>query len=478
MKKTLRIKRAVFISALLIATGIFTACGKADRKDIERDLSENVTSDSATQSDAESTGKDIPEKLTYTVNGAYGTIKVNADVYADGYGNVPVYNIKKYEKDDAWLDGYAKKFFDDGEYENVKPYMFCSLDELKQEKSFCEELLSQYEAQDPAYRMIMKEKEEIEFQMEGYVEDPQYPDDKLIYKWSYSTRGQDFDYEEACLKGEAGGKLWYMNYAHGVYASIDYVSDEDLENFVDIKEQMGCLYGYCPENTPDIMYIMDMELGLPNECERETAEKEAEKLLEDFGFENMKEVNITPLRVNLDENDDEKYRLDGYIITYAPSVNGIDVLYGTSSEYVSVDYSIADAVPDNVAGQPFVKIGVSSDGIFEFFIYDQYEIGDTLSETPSMLSFEQVDSQVKSHFESLLDHTQADWDIEIDRVQFGYVCITYDGISYAMVPAWRYYMHVAGTSAKFPFVTLCALDGTWLFQDNGIAFIRQDLLLD
>lgn len=99
MKKRLCIKSAAVISTLLAVTGVFTACGKADRKDIERDLSENVTSDAATKSDAEQViDKDIPDKLTYTINGAQGTIKVNADVYADGYGNVPVYNIKNVKK--------------------------------------------------------------------------------------------------------------------------------------------------------------------------------------------------------------------------------------------------------------------------------------------------------------------------------------------------------------------------------------------
>ena len=136
MKKKSHAKSKVFIATLLIATGVFAACGKSDKEDIARDLSENVTSDSATKSDAESvTDEQIPEKLTYTLSGAQGTFKVNADVYADGYGNVPTYNIKKCEKNDEWLEGYAKKFFDDGEYENVKPYMFCSFDELKQELS-------------------------------------------------------------------------------------------------------------------------------------------------------------------------------------------------------------------------------------------------------------------------------------------------------------------------------------------------------
>ncbi len=470
MKKNLRIKSAAFISTLFIVTGAFTACGKADRRDIERDLSENVTaSDSATKSDAEPvTNQDIPEKLTYTISGANGTIKVNADVYAEGYGNVSTYNIKAYEKNDAWLDGYAKKFFDDGEYENVKPYKFCSMDELRQEKSFCEELLSQYDEESNAYFVILQEKAAIELQIENYVETEyvKNPDDKLIYEYDTDIAlpsGKVLNCKRAHLKGEADGKLWYLNYERGAYSEIGDIPEDYFETWGTYAEQKEVLYGFCPENIPNIMYTMDMDLGFPNTCERETAEKEAEKLLEDFGLENMKQVNITPLRV---DNDDDSCMLDGYIMTYAPSVNGVDFLYGSMAEYVGVDNSNTEAALTNIAEQPFVKIGVSSAGVFEFFVYGQYEIGDALAGSSSMLSFEQMDSQMKTLFQSFVDAGDR-MDVEISEVRFGYVCITYDGTSYAMVPAWRYYMDTSGNNTRFPFVTVCALDGSYFFTENG-----------
>ncbi len=465
MKKRLCIKSAAVISTLLAVTGVFTACGKADRKDIERDLSENVTSDAATKSDAEQViDKDIPDKLTYTINGAQGTIKVNADVYADGYGNVPVYNIKKCEKNDAWIDGYAKKFFDDGEYKNIKPYRFRSMDELKQEKSFCEELLSQLEEIDGAYNIMMAEKMNIESEIENYVETEyvEYPETKLIYEYDTDIvlpSGKVLNCERANLKGEADGKLWYMNYERGVYDGINDISEDYLETWGIAAERKEYLYGFCPENIPNIMYTMDMDMGFPNKCERETAEKEAEKLLEGFGLENMEQVNITPLRVD----DDESYMLDGYIISYAPSVNGVTLLYGTQAEYVGAETSNTEGAQISYAEQPFVKIGVSSDGIFEFFIYEQYEISDALTGNSSMISFEQMDSQVRSLFESF---TAEKLDVEIDEVRFGYVCITYDGISYAMVPAWRYYMNIPSGATKWPFVTVCALDGSYFTLDG------------
>ena len=461
MKKS-HVKSKVFIAILLIATGVFTACEKSDKEDIARDLSENVTSDSATKSDAGSAvDEDIPEKLTYTLSGAQGTFKVNADVYADGYGNVPTYNIKKCEKNDEWLEGYAKKFFDDGEYENIKPYMFCSFDELKQEKNFCEELLSRYEPSDLAYEVIMKEKSDIESEIEDYVEDDyvQYPDKKLIYEFDTdlaSQGGKVLNCERAHLKGEADGKLWYMNYERGKYADIENVED------VLYDDSVGCLYGVCLENIPNIIYSMSMDIGFPNKCERETAEKEAEKLLERLGFENMKQICISQLRVDTDED----YMLDGYSITYGPSVNGIDLLYGTCAEKIIVEVQGTGELSDNMAVQPFVKIVVTSDGIFGFCIFEQYEIGEALAGNSSMLSFEQVDSQVKNVYGSIIEYNRTD--IEISEVRFGYVCITYDGISYAMVPVWRYYETDNARAGKFALATVCALDGSFLFPGDSI----------
>lgn len=458
MKGTSHVKSKVFIATLLIVTGVFTACKKSDKEDIAKNLSENVTSDFATKSDAEFVAdEDIPEKLTYTLSGAQGTFKVDADVYADGYGNVPTYNIKKCEKDDEWLEGYAKKFFDDGEYENVKPYMFCSFDELKQEKSFCEELLSQYEASAPAYEIIMKEKMDIESQIENYVEENyvKYPDKKLIYEFDTdlaSQGGKVLNCERAHLKGEADGKLWYMNYERGIENEETALYDDSV----------GCLYGVCLENIPDIMYLTKIDIGFPNKCERETAEKEAEKLLESLGFKNMKQIYISQLRVDTDED----YMLDGYSITYGPSVNGIDLLYGTSAEKIIAEEQETGALSDNMAVQPFVKIEVFSGGIFGFCIFEQYEISNVLAENSSMLSFEQVDSQVKSVYQSLIEYNRID--IEINEVRFGYACITYDGISYAMVPVWRYYTIPNSGPGKFPIATVCALDGSFLFPGESI----------
>lgn len=64
------LKSMTFILALFTVTGAFTACGKTDREDIERELS---------QGDA--VGEKIPESLSYTVeSGGRDAVKVEAEV--------------------------------------------------------------------------------------------------------------------------------------------------------------------------------------------------------------------------------------------------------------------------------------------------------------------------------------------------------------------------------------------------------------
>lgn len=177
-KKTYTSKNKAFILAMVII-GAFTACGKADRENIEEDLRENVTSDYATKSDA--VQEEIPESLSYTVTaGDNGAVKVEAEVSSEGYGSdIPAYKLKKRDKNDEWVQSYAEKLFDNGEYVNVKPYDFCSLEELETEKQFWEERLMTLTEGSNGYSRVESEIAYIEYLMEHFSESDyvKYPEE-------------------------------------------------------------------------------------------------------------------------------------------------------------------------------------------------------------------------------------------------------------------------------------------------------------
>ncbi|MBD5095917.1 MAG: hypothetical protein HDT40_02745 [Lachnospiraceae bacterium] len=438
-KKWHMLKSTAVFATLFIVTGVFTACGKSDKEDIARDLVGTVTSDSAMEDDA--VQGEIPESLSYTV----GAVKVEAEVYSEGYGQVPTYKLKKKDKNDEWIMSYAEKLFDDGEYINVKPYDFCSMEELEAEKQFWEERLMALDESSNGYSHVQSEIRYIEYAMEHFSEsnDVKYPEGQLVFTKNTSDYVGDFTYDEsyerAQLRGEVDGNVWLLNY--------DYTVAE-YDGSVTIYEPV--LFGSCVEKMDYISGSYGMDLGIyENKCDRAEAESEAEKLLDRLGFNNMECIKITEL------HPDQVTCCDGYSIIYGPSLNGIKmfscVIVGT-------------VVGETIAVQPYVNILVNSEGAYSFCIMEDYDAEETLSENSQMLSFQQIDDIAHAEFEKIMNE-RPDMSYDITKVKFEYLCVTYDGIDYAMIPAWTYYMETyymggRGTASVYPVLIVNALDGT------------------
>ncbi|MCM1173050.1 MAG: DUF6034 family protein [Clostridium sp.] len=441
------LKNMALISALIILTGIFTACGRSSKEDIAKDLSGNVTA--ATKSDAAQEA--IPQSLSYTVESrSGGKIKVEAELYADGYGQVPTYKLKRKDKDDAWVKAYAEKLFDNGDYINVKPYAFCSREELEAEKQFWEERLADLEDDTDAYEHVESRIARIEWEMDNLKDNAvEYPKDQFIFteEFYYPEDNSTTFYNNALLRGEIDKDVWLLEY--------DYVDYE-----ADIQVDQPALYGSCPEKQNYINNSYGMDLGIyKNKCDRAEAEREAELFLDKLGFHNMSCVKMTEIQpVSEGKVKNGADYLDGYGIVYAPYLNGIN-MFSDVGEGVSVNDGIT-------AVQPYVIICVNSKGVYSFCIMEDYEIEETLSENSQMLSFQQIDDIAHTHFDKLLEEypsTQYD----ITKVNFEYVCVAYDENSYAMLPVWVYYSEfiVAGDTMLDPVLIINALDGALISSE-------------
>ncbi len=454
-KKWYTLKSAALIFALLIVAGVFSACGKPDKEDIARDLSENVTSDSAAE---------IPKSLSYTIEGS-STIKVDAEVYSEGYGQVPTYKLKQKEKNDEWVKSYAEKLFDNGEYINVKPYNFCSTEELETEKQFWEELLMTLDESSSGYRHVQSEIDFTKYAMEdffesNYVQYKSTDEGQLIFTESYSCdEGLLPGYaERARLRGKVDGNVWLLEYDNSVY-------EVEEGNW---SANVPGLYGTCVEKAD---YISSENEGIyENKCDRAEAEREAAKLLDRLGFNNMECVKVSELCPRLlreQPNDldgifkDADY-FDGYCITYGPSLNGIK-MYSDIGVAVSAD-------GEHFAIQPYVSILVNSEGAYSFCIMEDYGIEEKLSENSQMLSFQQIEDIAHTELKKDMEG-RSDMDMNITQVKFEYLCVTYDGIDYAMIPVWTYYtewVHYSYTHTT-PWLTINALDGA-VISRNWIGF--------
>ena len=445
MKKNYMLKIKAFISTLLIVTGVFTACGKPDKEDIAKDLGGNATSDSATKSDA--VQEQIPENLSYSVtSGGDGAVKVEAEVSYEEYGQVPTYKLKKRDKNDEWVKSYAEKLFDNGEYINVKPYDICSKDELETEKQFWEERLDALDESSAGYSHVQSEIGYIEYQIEHFSESDyvKYPEGQLVFTGSNSYYGDDFTYDEsyerAQLRGEVDGNVWLLNYDYTVYG------------FEVIAEPV--LYGSCVEKMDYISGSYGLDVGIyKNKCDREQAENEAERLLDRLGFNNMECIKMTEIHPN------QATYCDGYGIIYGPSLNGIK-MFSCFGEGISVD-------GETIAVQPYVIVFVNSEGAYNFCIMEDYDVEEILSENSQMLSFQQIDGIAHGEFEKMMDeHPNASYNIT--KIKFEYLCVTYDGLSYAMIPAWTYYMEWInyGDTVLYPVLIVNALDGAIISSED------------
>ncbi|MBD5095918.1 MAG: hypothetical protein HDT40_02750 [Lachnospiraceae bacterium] len=441
-----RIKSTALISTLLMLIGVFSACGKSDKEDIARDLSEDVTSDSATKSDA--VQEEIPESLSYTVGaGGSGAIKVEAEIYSEGYGQVPTYKLKKRDKNGQWVMSYAEKLFDNGEYINVKPYDFCSMEELEAEKQFWEERLRDLDESSIAYGRVESQLYDIENIMEHFSESnyAKYAEGQIIFKKSSSGDEDNLTSysERAQLRGEVDGNVWLLNYDYRVNEYMLYQNGRELGWGI----FPPVLYGSCVEKMDYISSYYGMDVGIyKNKCNREQAESEAEKLLDRLGFNNMECVKMAELKPNQATD-----YCDGYCIIYGPSY-GINMFSFTGVG--------ASADGETIAVQPYVCVLVNSGGAYSFCILEDYDVEEKLSENSQVLSFQQIDSIAHTEFEKKMEeHPNVSYDIT--KVKFEYLCVTYDGIDYAMIPVWIYYTEWInhGDTNLLPVLIVNALDG-------------------
>lgn len=442
-KKQHTLNCAAFISALLIVAGAFTACGKPDKRDIEKDLSENVTSDYATGGDA--VQEEIPETLSYTVSsGSRGAVKVEAEVCSEGYGQIPAYKLKKRDKNDEWIRSYAEKLFDNGEYINVKPYDFCSLEELETEKQFWKERFAALDESSRGYSRVETEIAYIEYEMEQFSESNyvKYPEGQLVFTSDINSDedGSTNHYEQAHLRGEVDGDVWNLDYHYSV---CDYRGQMEIN--------IPVLYGSCIEKMDYLSGSYGMESGIyKNKCDRATAESEAIKLLDKLGFSNMECVKMTELHPHYSSGNADY--LDGYCIIYGPSLNGVKIFSSVGNG--------ANADDNSVAVQPYVSILVNSEGAYSFCIMEDYVLEGPFSENSQMLSFSQIEDIAHTEFEKTMEEYPL-MQYDITKVKFEYLCVTYDGISYAMLPVWSYYQEwiVSGDTELYPVLIVNALDG-------------------
>ena len=251
------------------------------------------------------------------------------------------------------------------------------------------------------------------------------------------------------LRGYVDGRLWIMNYEDSYDDLV--IGDEIYHN-----EGIPYLQAYCIDEEYLVVDTLGMdETNINNLCDRESAEGLAKQFLSRLGMSNMELLHIVHNDIWLTEKTST---VDGYTMIFGMSENGAHLLFS----YGACEANMVPTNEQNIfAAQPYVEVQVNSNGVYGIVIRGNYNKPEIMSEETTMLSFDQINEVAKEELANTVTR-------DIGSIEFGYVYITYDGLSYAIVPVWRYYEvgSERDTTDKTPALTICALDGSIIYNDN------------
>ena len=404
-------------SVLLACLFLFSGCGKQKPDRLEEDLG-GIDTDISSDSDAEKTSADIPEHLTYTLGTSGYKFNVDADVTATGYQNVKVYEQNPGIVDDEYLKNLAEHIFDDGEYEVVKPYNLCSMEELQEEDLFLRELYEEAGKEYPAWK--------IATYIENYNENnvSELPEGTLIYHYEEAVEGGTVGFESCSLRGLVDGNM----------AEMRYQSTEGEDGTLYIRRYVcDNMYTHCSTE-----YELASTLYGENSCNLEEASRTAQDIIDNMGYTDMKQL-AAQHRVICGEIESDLY-MDGYKFIFVREADGIKSILGESSYAI-----ISDSVGENMDGFPgasqeYISVDIDSTGMVGILFGKCYERGEQLSDQPSTLSFEQVDAIAQDYMNDLLEYYNqysGTYDYNIVAVRLGYITLLYD-TQYTLVPVWVY----------------------------------------
>lgn len=422
MKRNVAYKKRIF-AVTLVCILLLSGCGRSKRDRLEEDLS-NVDTEISSGSDADAL--DVPVQCNYTLTSASGNTKINVDaeVIADGYGNLSVYEQTPVTIDDVYLKHLAESIFDDGVYERVKPYGICSLEELQTEDRFLQELYEEAGEEYPSWK--------IGTYIENYDEKnvQEMPEGTLIMHSEEYVDGEIVSTDSCTLRGYVDGEIAELAYYNYNYQEEHYKNLE-LCNIV----RRGTVYTSCSTE-----YELVPTLYGENQCNLENATYTVQDIMQRMGYTDMKLISTEHLVMNGDTAD--TLYMDGYNFTFVPQTEGIDHLLCNQTYAVVKDKYEINTMLNELpgAGQEWICIGIDSAGIRGINFAIRYDRGERLSEETSTLSFSQVDEVAQDYMNCVLeawDASGAVTEINIVEVRLGYMTLLYDD-QYTLVPVWMY----------------------------------------
>ena len=480
--------RSIFCITLILSFAI-AGCGRADGSRIEADM-QDVGEDIGTATDAavDDISDEIPEKITYAITSDDGrcSVDVDAEVIVPEATSYSVYEEKLIAFDDDFLRTLAENLFDGGTYEQIKPAWMCTQEELATEQEYTKMLVQRYTGQEemPAYMPgwlynLYCFYNEMSYDGSMVAE---LTEGQLIYNYmaSYDIDGETMTtcYDNCTLRGTVDGEEWILYYENfipdGVLSSDQYGSvisvfpEETQCRLVIAPVNQKYDYGWAQMSSPD-NYLDTTTYG-KNVSDETQCRQMAYDFVEKLGLADNMEVACVNNYIVTDE--DEGGRLDGYRMYLAPVINGVQNYFsnwGCVGMKKNTDTENDEEMKYLLAYQEYIAVDVSSEGVYNVLIGNQYDMGECMTKQANMLTFEQIDMIAQEYMQEYVNSIgfSADYDEDIeyfiDRVQLSYATVQYEE-GYSIVPVWMYYMEY-NKEYMFheAFFGINALDGSIVF---------------
>ncbi len=449
-------KKTAIAGLITIAILSLTACGK---KQVDYNVTETPGGAEITEAgdNQDTIETEIPDTLTYELEGKMAYIKVNATVkIPDKYNQCSVVEFSKKPYEDADIKYYADKIFDPGSYFLFMPY---SAEQI----AYCRDKIND----------IISGSEDENFKA--------FLEEYYIFK---------LNYRETLLSGdeEIDGELKFYNVIANPY-------DESLE-YTNMCQLMGTIDGVYYTLTfekNDINYHMYLrrvgdystqEIGAEsfdmkltgNLCEysQEEAENLAREYVDGLGYGELsvvKSINTTKQTV-LHTGDDIKgiEQIEGYKIYFGRKYGGYSLTYTADNYWGYAGYGQYSTFEGNQDWfsitdlNEFIGVYVDSQGICEIDIVNPLVEENVVTENAVLLDFEDMNEVAKNQLQIYADNYKNNFNIV--ELELGYTFVKEDG-KIALVPAWYLFDGYSGEDRQIYHrhanMSINALDGTILY---------------
>ncbi len=444
-------KNVVIICSIATMLGcLLTACGNKEQIAY---TTENA--DITVEADVEA---EIPEHVTYEIEGEGGTVIVDADVLLpENHDKCAVveYSVIRFTDED--VKRVVSEIFDDDSYFLYMPYSQAEIEYAK------DKLTSIRDASADERERYTLQNELINLDNRLDNLSPVYSDMEEIKELKlYSVPAEDEwhpEMEKCCIIGTIEGQYYYLLIAQGADKGNVVFRLQRLRdmNIFDTNENLS----------PDGLEVQAYE----NACvySKEEAGKLAAEYIQALGYTDYEEVEIFDCKENSYGPSQEIREMNSYNIYFARKVDGYAPAFTESNfskfhiDTLNSELAIAENTPAE-----YIRVTIDSDGIGEVFVFNPMKEEQILESHAKLIEFDAIDSRAREDLQGIVDRSYDGMQMEtinIKEIELGYG-YTYDMETdrYALIPVWFYIKDDSSNNSYYrrtDFYSYNALDGSY-----------------